>query len=149
MVILLDSNLLTVLVVGAVDPRRVPRHRRTRAYNEHDHDLLLTAIKAGGGDLILCPNVVSEASNLLRYDDEGGQLAATLRLIVAAAIELYIPSETAVARAEYAWLGVTDAVLLALGGGRATLLTTDARLYAAAATAALPAISFDHLRAAL
>ena len=140
--VLLDANLLALLVVGTVDPRRVTRHRRTSAYSRGDYQALVRFI---GSDILLTPNVATEASNLLRYDDRDGRLSTALRLFCLAALEIYAPTAEVVGRAEYAWLGVADAALLAAARPGVMLLTADGALYDAAARAGCAVEHFDNL----
>ena len=142
--ILLDTNLLVLLVVGATNPSRVLRHRRTQRYSLEDLELLELFIQLNGDSLVLCPNVVTEASNLLS-PDQTGELAATLRAVVAGADERSVTSANAMTRSEYLWLGVADAVLLTLCQEDAVLLTDDGPLHSAALKAGLPAQHFAEL----
>ena len=142
--VLLDTNLLLLFVIGAIDPGRVLRHKRTQKYSLRDLDVLKLYIQQNGDALVLCPNVVTEASNHLS-PDQTGELAATLHAVVAGAEERGIASADAMKRSEYLWLGVADAVLLTLCQEDAVLLTDDGPLHSAALSAGLPARYFAEI----
>ncbi|MEZ5865688.1 MAG: hypothetical protein R3D25_17040 [Geminicoccaceae bacterium] len=62
--VLLDTNLLILLVIGAVDPRWIGRHKRSRAFVASDWRLLQDLID--NKPILTTPHVLTEASNLLR-----------------------------------------------------------------------------------
>lgn len=68
----IDTNLLLVLLIGALDLGHVERFKRTKPYTRNDDELLLAFI----GEferLITTPNILTEVSNL------AGQLSEPLR----------------------------------------------------------------------
>ncbi|MCW4114420.1 hypothetical protein NPA31_005515 [Aurantimonas sp. MSK8Z-1] len=70
-----------------------------------------------------------------------------LRALFASSEEQFAATVYAAGRAEYARLGVTDAVLLRMAETGAYLLTADLELYLAALAGGLPAENFAHLQA--
>ena len=144
--ILLDANLMVLLVVGRVSRAEIARHKCLRAYSAKNYDLL-AGIVSNASRLVICPNVVTEASNLVRqtHDALARRCSEALAAIVRLADERYVDSKTAVERAEYARLGVTDAVLLTLLIEGPTLFTADLDLFLAAQWAGFPAQNFNHL----
>ena len=97
--------------------------------------------------MVLAPGVIAEPSNLIRYDDPDGLLGQGLRLVCGAAVERHVLAITAMNRREYAWLGYTDAVLLAAWRRGDVLITNDGRLFDAAVSAGVEAQHFELLRA--
>lgn len=145
--LLLDSNLPILLSVGLADRGYVARHRRLRAYDSIDFDLLAGLIARSKG-FLLSPNVVTEASNLIRQAAEPIRSAAARMLakIVGQGDERLVPSKVAVQNPEYLRLGVADTVLLEIASVGVTLLTADLQLYLAACRSGLKALNFNHLR---
>jgi hypothetical protein len=145
----LDSNLALLFVVGATDRSFIGKHKRLSAYEPVDYDLIFELLDASAG-IILCPNVVSETSNLIRYAAEPtrARIAAFFADFVKKTREDYLRSGLAVEHRSYPALGVTDSVLLSLAASGAVLLTDDLDLYLAALRAKLDVINFTHERAA-
>lgn len=129
--LVLDAQLLVLLAVGATSRRLIEKHKNTHQFDEDDFDLL--EILLGRQQVRLLPNVVTEASNLLRQHrpPERDNVCRTLRHLVGIGHEVYIESAAACAQPDYAKLGLTDAALL-LGASDHVLLTADARLYVSA-----------------
>ena len=63
--IVIDANLLVLLVVGAVDRRLVGKHRRVKNFAMEDYDLLLDLLQETPHPVVVTPNTLTEASNLL------------------------------------------------------------------------------------
>lgn len=92
--LLIDTNLLLVLLVGAQDREQIARFKRTSAYSREDYDLLARFV-ADFRQIAGMPNVLTEVSNL------AGQLAEPLRTRVleglaafaSQAVERYVPKQ--------------------------------------------------------
>lgn len=139
----IDSNLLVLLAVGAVDRNQVGRHRRARSFAPEDYDRLM-AIVAALERVLVTPNTLTEASNLLESGNDRRFLAA-LRLIVAESEEVVVASADATRNDAFLRLGLTDAVLLEAVSKTRPLLTTDLDLYLAAAAREVgAAFNFAH-----
>lgn len=146
--IILDANLAILLTVGLTGRHHIARHKRLRQYDETDFRMLENIIASSAG-IILCPNVATETSNLIRYIDEPvrSEIAAVFAAVIERCDEQTVASVRAAQHAAYRRLGLTDAVLLCLLHNEATLVTADLELYLAALTAGLNAINFAHLQA--
>ena len=108
-------------------------------FTEEDYDALL-ALLGRDPELILLPNVVTEASNLLTqianpYKDA---ILSVLRAAVLFFSEDYVSSRVAVSRDEYVRLRLTDCALLSTTDARFHPLTVDLDLYLAFLRAARP-----------
>src|SRR6267142_335130 len=112
-ILVLDTNLIVLLVVGLADESLVPRHKRTRAYSVNDFRLLLKII-SDFEEITVIPNALSEASNLLEFEGEGlpAKLFAEFSRLIAASKEVYVSSADALLRNECRRLGLTDAATL-------------------------------------
>ena len=140
--LLLDTNLLLVLLVGATSPQRIADHPRTRAYTADDLWRISSFVDQFPG-LLATPNIFTEASSLLGRDEAAHEV---LRRFVCVAEEHYVESRTACAATCYGWSGITDAGLFVLAQAGHLLLTDDARLARALAAASLPALNSNYLR---
>lgn len=146
--IVLDTNLLVLLVVGLASPDYVLQHKRLRAYSQSDFTLLKELISAAPV-IIVTPNTLTEASNLLRQIPEPARthIALTFRAILELTEEHYVESRQAAERKEFVRLGLTDAVLLNTTAEAHVLLTADLDLYLAAVNDGRSAVNFNHYRA--
>lgn len=142
----IDSNLLVLLAVGSVDRSQVGRHRRARRFAPEDYDRLM-AIVAALERVLVTPNTLTEASNLLQSRSDPRFLDA-LRLIVAESEEIVVASARAARNDVFLRLGLADAVLLEAVSKTRPLLTADLDLYlAAAARETGAAFNFTHCQA--
>ena len=147
--IAIDAELLVLLIVGAASPEFIEKHRRLNAYTAADFQLLGSII--GPADQVLVtPNALTEASNLLGYVSEPIRtlLYATFREMVAGLEERYVQSSHAATREEFLRLGLADSAMLEAVKGGAILLTADLDLYLAAISGGREAINFVHAREA-
>ncbi len=142
--LLLDAQLLVPLAAGATSPRPIEKHKNTHQCDVDDFDLL--EVLLGAQAVRLLPNVVTEASNLLRQHrrPERDVISLTLKKLVDASDEAYVASGAAREQADYIRLGLTDAALI-LCAKDDTLLTADAQLYLYAGRG-VQAINFNHER---
>lgn len=145
--LLLDTNLPVLLVVGLTDLSYIAKHKRLSGYDEKDFEIV-NGYVAGSDRLIICPNVASETSNLLRQIAEPArsQIGSAFAEIIGRIEESYVPSVDAASMPEHLRLGITDSVLLLLAKTDATLLTADLDLYLAAAHRNLSTINYNHIR---
>lgn len=146
--VVVDTNLLILLVTGRTSLEYIGKHKNLRTFALEDY-ATLTEFIGGVEHIFLTPNVLAETSSLAGQigDPIRRQIRTSLRLIIENAEEKYVESRAAVAREEYAWLGLTDASLLELSfREKATILSTDLMLCHTAAKLGLPAVNFNHLR---
>ncbi len=145
--LLLDANLLTLLVVGTVNPRRIPTFRRTSAYDQAAFDLLLSVTQTAKR-LHSLPHILAEVSNLT--DLKGNEALAArfvLRSIIDITEEMAIASRIAAAHSTYQFLGLTDAAIIAaIEAHQVPVLTADLRCYDLLLRSNLVAVNFTHLR---
>ncbi len=139
--VLIDTNVLILYVVGSTGRSIIAAHKRcNNQFSEEDFDLLLDLL-GSAPELILLPNVVTEASNLLAqitnpYKDA---LLRTLKAAVLTFQEVYVASRSAVERAEFKFIRLTDCALLDAADASFHLLTVDLGLYLAFSRAGRPA----------
>ena len=145
--LLIDTNVLCVVAVGATGQANLSKHKRTRAYSSQDYETI-SAVCGMFSRIIVCPHVLAETSNLVRQAGEPlrYEAGAALRHFCLAVEEREISSRMGMSRAEYLRLGLTDAVMLALMETGATLLSDDLDLCLAAQGNGYPVINYNHLR---
>jgi len=146
--VVIDTNLALLFAVGLTSKGYIEKHKRLAAFDVKDFEVLFELIDASAG-LLLCPNVLSETSNLIRYiaDPIRSEITSVFSRIIASSEEAYVASGTVASGKQFARLGLTDLVLVALADG-ATLLTDDLDLYLAASSAGFEAINYSHIREA-
>ena len=146
--VLLDANLLVLLIVGTTDPSYVGRHRRLRAYDKSDFDLLIEFIRPMSA-LVVTPYILIETSNTLLSgigEPARSHIADTFRQLVGSLDERFVHSTRAVEQPEFPRLWLTDAAVLMELVNSHVLLTADLDLYLAASQRGYTAINFNHLR---
>ena len=131
----LDSNLLVLYVVGMVDRNLIRSHRRLKHFRGEDFDRLRQLVDDADA-IYVTPNTLTETSNLLNTgrDQERELVFAALKELIGGCIEVVVPSKHGARRAEFARLGLTDAVLLECISAERPLLTVDVELVRAAWT---------------
>lgn len=145
--VFIDTNLLLVLIVGALDPAQIERFKRTNAYTREDY-VLLTAFVANFNQMLTTPNVLTEVSNLLGQLSEPlrRQALAALGVLAGTAREEYLPSATLASEPSFPTLGLADASILGSVDSHVTVLTDDLPLYQRLASTGAEVINFHHLR---
>ena len=126
--LVLDSNLIVLYVVGALDKNLLRRHRRTQAYVPEDFELLLD-IMAKFSEVATTPNCLTEASNLLRHGHSKEQLMGVLAGFIGESREEYVRSSTVVGGSQFSRLGLADCALANAFTTHACFLTDDFGLY--------------------
>ncbi|MBE9140916.1 hypothetical protein IQ254_27580 [Nodosilinea sp. LEGE 07088] len=144
--VLVDTNLLVLLIVGATSRDYIARHKRLTAFIPQDYDVLLHIISDAA--VRVTPNILTEISNLAAYIDNLAkrQIFETFQKLISNCLEVYVPSTTAIRRWEFIHLGLTDAAVLEALTNQVVLLTTDLDLFLAAQSAGVSAINFNQLR---
>jgi predicted nucleic acid-binding protein len=146
--ILLDTNLLTALLVGSLGQGEVERFKRTCQFSSKDA-AELTAIVKDFGWIYTTPHVIAETSNLLDWLDSGRKDKASrlLAAYVHAAKEVHVEATEIVKTPVYSKLGITDAGLVMLAKQEScTVFTADLPLYHYASNLGVEIVNFNHLR---
>lgn len=144
--IYIDTELLVLLVVGTTKRELILKHRRLQKFQVQDYDLLMRIIQ-NVDQLLLTPNILTEASNLLAQhrDPEKARFFKTLRALVDKSEEKVVPSQDASNNRHFIRLGLTDEALLEVVSKSTPLLTTDLDLYLAATSKdGEAAVNFRH-----
>lgn len=144
--LLLDTAVLLLLLVARVDVELLFSFKRMSIFEVGDQQIL-HAILQRYGHIITTPHVLAEVSNFVDQAPPHRRraLIAALRAFVLEQQEHYERATTLVTRAEFDGLGMADTGLLSLSF-RATVLTTDARLYARILNSGGTVLNFSHQR---
>ena len=131
--IFLDTNLLVLLIVGVTDRELIAKHRRLKTFDQNDYERLARFLNQIG-QVLVTPNTLTEASNLLAQhgEPERSRLFDVLRTLIEEHEEIVVASETASRNSEFRRLGLTDAALLEVISNSNPLITVDLDLYLAA-----------------
>lgn len=147
--LLIDANLLVLLVVGMTARRLVSKHKRLREFSEDDYDLL-TALISAVDEVVVTPNTLTEASNLLKQhrDPERSRFLDGLKAVIKGGREITVPSADASDNPAFRRLGLADAAILEIVSKDTKLLTVDLDLWKAASSRGSNAAeNFWHLKA--
>ena len=147
--LIVDTNLLLLLVVGAYAPEQIDRFKRTRAYLRNDY-LLLLAFAREFRRVLVTPNLLTEVSNL------AGQLSEPVRsrvFVSFAALtrqvdERYFASSDLVGEADFLRFGLADTSVIAMARERIAVITDDLPLYVRLTSAGVQVTNFNHIRVA-
>lgn len=151
--VVIDTNLLLLLVVGAADPRYIAMHKRLAAdYTAYDFEQV-SQIAGRYSEIILLPNTVTEVSSFARQiaDPARSRIQGKFRSLLQSVTEFYVESRTAALREEFVELGLTDAAILhlcalPLDDLSPTLLSVDEDLINGASSLGYGCIDYKQLR---
>jgi hypothetical protein len=147
--IAVDSELLVLLIVGTASRSYISKHKRLGAYSAADFDLLIELLSEYS-DVIVMPNKLTEASNLLGQVSEPirTRIFETFRAFIGVSTEESLGSKAVSGHDQFVRLGLTDAALMTATREQHVLLTADFDLYWASARAEQAVINFNHYREA-
>ena len=122
-----------LLVVGATGKHLIAKHRRLQVFDIEDYERLARLVRSIG-HIMVTPNILTEASNLLGQhgEPERSLIFGTLRAFIDETEEVFVDSKTAAGNSKFIRLGLTDAALLEVVSRSNPLITTDLDLYLAA-----------------
>lgn len=150
-VVVIDTNLPVLLVVGSASKEYIRKHKRLQRYTDDDFDLL-TWIIAQLSEIVMLPHVLAETSTLARQIENPARarIQSALRKLIATTIELPIQSVSGARRDEFPHLGLTDAVILhlcsmSISGIQPTLITVDGQLADAANAMGFSVVDYAQL----
>src|SRR5947209_5199356 len=107
--LLVDTNLLVLLTIGAVNRKRIEEFKRTRQYSEPDFDLLVQVL-GRMAPLYTVAHVMAEVSNLIDLPGwERVQARKILTEVLTVLQEPVMPSVRAAKNQAYENHGLSDA----------------------------------------
>lgn len=130
--IYVDANLLVLLVVGATGKNLIAKHRRLQTFDIADYERLMELLNQIG-NVLVTPNVLTEASNLLAQhaEPERSRFFNKFGTLIGETEENIVDSKKAVQNNQFIRLGLTDAALLEVVSKSNPLITVDLDLYLA------------------
>lgn len=145
--LLIDTNLLVLLTVGACDPALITVHKRCNTFSVDDFGQLQD-ILGHYQELWVTSHCVAEASNLLKQTraDTAQKLLDTLRALLAPARESHIHMHNIFAAPQFLALGVADTAILQKSRRVHTVLTVDLDLFHALRSNGVHVINLNHHR---
>lgn len=145
--ILVDTNILVLLILGAVDREAVSRFKRTKRFIPEDFDLARRFV-SNFHKLGTTPSILTEASNLLNELNAPLSQSVLLAMArwIAAAIERYVPSRELILLPHYSKLGLADASISAVASSEFLVLTDDFKLSQVLESSGMQVVNFNHLR---
>ena len=147
--IFVDANLLVLLVVGLTDKNLISKHKRVRQRFDAGDFELLCRIVSQYPRLLVTPNTLTEASNLLAQhrEPQKSRILDKLAELITGSREIYVESGVASRNNTFNRLGLTDAALLEEISAERPLITVDVNLYYAGQRKDSSAsVNFEHLR---
>ncbi len=146
-VLVLDSNLLVLLVVGTASPEFIGRHKNTKIYSKSDYHLL-KSIVAEAKKVLTIPNILTETSNLVRQFGEPARsrISESFNKVIGPFEEQYIASHGTMTRSEFNRFGLTDCAILEGLQKSYRFITVDLELWILALKHNYWADNFNHLR---
>lgn len=133
--------------MGLTSPNYIGRHKRLDAFDRQDHEILQSLL-GNSAYVVVTPNVLSEASNLLRHIAEPArsQIMRQFAQIIPKTAEHYVPSADAARSPSFLRLGLADAANLIAASAKDTLLTADFDLWGEAERLGRKVVNFNHVR---
>ncbi len=145
--LLIDTNLLLLYFVGAYDPDRISKFKRTLIFTVEDFNTLSSIIRYFG-KVVTTPNILTEVSNLsnqlpedvkLKYYSEFTKQAAGLD-------EQYTAAEAICSLEHFKKFGLTDSGIINMVKDKYLVLTDDFRLSNYLQSVGIDVINFNHIR---
>ncbi|MCC5613443.1 hypothetical protein LC612_43920 [Nostoc sp. CHAB 5834] len=146
--VLIDTNLLILWVVGAMNPSQISTYKRTNQYSSEDYSLLTSYIDRFKV-ILTTPNILTEASNLLEgYTYKGQQALSLLERVAQKTQEVFHSSLSImdIHSKSYLKFGLSDAIIHHLAADNYTVLTDDLKFCSYLQSQGLLAINFNNLR---
>ncbi|MBA7548532.1 hypothetical protein ES705_40993 [subsurface metagenome] len=144
----LDCNIFILFVIGTLGKQHIQKFKRTRIFKEEDFDVLISLLSES--IVILTPNVLTEASNLLESYKVGGQNIGLkgLKIIIESIEESYEKSNNLIELVSFEKFGLSDSSIDNLCQNNVIAITVDLPLYGYLVSKSYPVINFNHVRTA-
>jgi hypothetical protein len=146
--LLIDTNLLVLWVIGAMNPNQISTFKRTNQYSSEDYKLLLSFIDRFRV-ILTTPSILTEASNLLEGYTYKGQYALSLLERIAQKTQEVFHSSSSIMdihSTSYLKFGLSDALIHRVALDDCIVLTDDLNFCSYLQGQGLLAINFNNLR---
>lgn len=147
--LVIDTNLLVLLVVGSVDPRRISSLKRLSDYTNDDFAILKSFVLRFRHPLYTTPNILTEVSNLIGCNNERQRqelrvlhgLVSNMQEIVSKSLETMNDFQNS-----YLKFGLSDATIHRIAEDNLLVLTEDFDFCYYLQGKGVNAINFENLR---
>lgn len=151
--IFVDTNALTLFILGTINRNYIGKHKRISVYAEQEYRLIVGHIK-NAKRLVSLPNIWTEVDNLCNglKGENKRKYSNILHNVVTDSHEKYVESKIITNKSEFLVIGLTDTAILDVASTCDLLITGDSQLanYAESQnirTLDLKKIANDRLRA--
>ena len=127
--VIIDANILTLLMVGMINPRNICKHKRTSIYNEDDYKMLLHMISEYD-QIYTCPNIITEVDNLLNNmtGEYHEKYITNIKNLIEESQEKYMESKSIIKDWHFDAVGLTDSIILLIAKTTDLLISGDSEL---------------------
>jgi hypothetical protein len=145
--VLVDTNILVLLFVGATNRDRIERFKRTQQFIPADYDTLEQFLGCFS-QIVVTPNILTEVNSLLNQlgEPERGQCLALFGQGISGFDERYVISREIATQAIFGRFGLTDTGILEAAKGRHLVLTDDLRLAVNLQALGVDTVNFNNIR---
>lgn len=147
--VLIDTNLLVLLIVGATDRNLIDKHRRTKEFMSRDYDELCGLLDEFN-EFWITSHCLAETSNLLKQTNVRSvrPLLQTLAGFCSRVRESHLSKDQVLADDSFLRLGVADTGFVQKSRRVNWSITVDVQLYETISRLGRKVINFNHVRAA-
>lgn len=147
--VLIDTDLLVLLIVGATDKRLIDRHRPTKEFMTRDFDELCGLLD-DFDEFWITSHCLAETSSLLKHTDDrrAKGLLTTLATFCSNARESCLPKNQVLPDPNFLRLGVADTGFVQKSKRVDLSITVDVQLYETISRLGRNVVNFNHVRAA-
>lgn len=145
--ILIDTNLLLLVVIGAYATERILTFKRTLQYTLDDYALMVR-ILANVEKRVTTPNILTEVDNLARQLPvaEHAAVSEVIAQLVSTSFEVWAPSKEITQTDLYPRIGLSDCVTMAVANNDVLVITDDFELSNRLASVGCDALNINHIR---
>lgn len=145
--ILVDTNILLLLFVGAVNRERISRFNRTEKFIPEDYDTLVTVLEAFT-TIVTTPNILTEVNSLINQvrEPERSECLKIFAKNISRLNECYLESKQVAKNEKFVKFGLTDCGITDLAPQKYLVLTDDFRLTNYLQQQGIDRINFNNLR---
>ncbi len=143
--VLLDTNLLLLLLIGAFERERIEKFKRTAGFTKFDYDQLVGFLRLFS-KIVTTPHILTEVSNLAGAlpDNVRESWSTHFARKAATFFEVFEESRLLMSGISFGAFGLTDAAIHSLAANT-LILTEDFRLSGFLRSAKLPVFNFREL----
>ena len=145
--IIIDTNILLLQLVGAVNRERITRFKRTAQFTPEDYDILVGLVK-NFQKVVVTPNILTEVNSLTNQlgEPERSQCLNIFSILTTKVEEEYIDSNVVTKHELFTRFGLTDCGIMLLSKNKYLVLTDDLKLHLYLKSLGIDTVNFNNLR---